>query len=398
MVNKYLYPKGGSETYMLKLGEQLKLMGHEVQYFGMDSPKRCVSNSAGAYVSEIDFHAGGAPAQKLLRAPGVVFSPEAYRKMSLVLKAFKPDAVHLNNFNYQLTPAVLLAADRWRRQTGCACRIVYTAHDCQLVCPSHLGARFGSKALCDECAGGRFYACARHKCIHGSFARSLLGSAEAYFWRWLRVYSRLDAVICCSDFMLRKLSVRAELCGKLSVMHNFVAINGGAAVPKRDYVLYFGRYSAEKGIRTLLAACCALPEISFVFAGGGSLAAEIDARPNAANVGFKQGGELAVLIAAARFSVCPSEWSENCPLSVMESIACGTPVLGARIGGIPELIEDGKNGLLFESGDLRDLTAKLLLLWTNAELLAACTRGCAHHKFDTARQYAEKMLSGYYCG
>ena len=137
MINKFLYPNGGSETYMFGLGQQLEKMGHEVQYFGMEHEGRCVGNRVGAYTSSMDFH-GGSRLAKLTYPLKTIYSSEARQKLRLVLDDFRPDVIHLNNFNYQLTPSVLLEADKWRRESGQPCRILYTAHDHQLVCPDHL--------------------------------------------------------------------------------------------------------------------------------------------------------------------------------------------------------------------------------------------------------------------
>lgn len=103
-----------------------------------------------------------------------------------------------------------------------------------------------------------------------------------------------------------------------------------------------------------------LPEIPFVFAGSGPLEGELEKIPNVTNVGFQTGEALELLIRQARLTVLPSECYENCPFTVLESISYGTPVLGADIGGIPELIEVGRTGELFESGNLEELKTRLV--------------------------------------
>ena len=147
----------------------------------------------------------------------------------------------------------------------------------------------------------------------------------------------------------------------------------------------------------LLAACRELTEVQFVFAGSGPMEGELAGVPNVKHVGFQQGDALKKLIAEAWFTVYPSVWYENCPLSVMESIASGTPVIGARIGGIPELIEDGKTGLLFESGNVQELTKQVRRLWDDAALRASCEAACRAQHFDTPEEYARKLLT-YYAG
>lgn len=396
MVNKFLYPNGGSETYMFTLGEQLTKMGHEVQYFGMEHEGRVVGNRVNAYTSDMNFH-GGSKLAKLTYPLKTIYSGEARKKLRLVLEDFQPDVVHLNNFNYQLTPSVILEVEAWRKQTGRSCRMIYTAHDYQLVCPNHMLYRPEEGRTCEACIGGHYESCMKHRCIHESRARSALGMLEAKYWNGRNTYALIDRIMCCSAFMKEKLDTNLVFRDKTVALHNFVADDLPQAREKRPYVLYFGRFAAEKGIDMLLAACRELTEVQFVFAGSGSMEGELAGAPNVKYVGFQQGDALKKLIAEARFTVYPSVWYENCPLSVMESIASGTPVIGARIGGIPELIEDGKTGLLFESGNVQELTKQIRRLWDDAALRASCEAACRAQHFDTAEEYARKLLT-YYAG
>lgn len=394
MINKFLYPNGGSETYMFGLGQQLEKMGHEVQYFGMEHEGRCVGNRVGAYTSSMDFH-GGSRLAKLTYPLKTIYSSEARQKLRLVLDDFRPDVIHLNNFNYQLTPSVLLEADKWRRESGQPCRILYTAHDHQLVCPDHLCYQAIEGHPCEECLGGHYVNCIKHRCIHGSRARSIIGCAEATFWKWKKVYRKLDVIVCCSAFLKKKLDTNPDLRGKTVALHNFISTKKAPDVEKQDYVLYFGRFSKEKGVETFAKACKALPDISFVAAGSGPLEGELAGIPNLKNVGFQSGEALQKLIAEARLTLCPSECYDNCPFSVMESLMYGTPVLGADIGGIPELIDAGENGELFESGNADALAGKIRALWGDRTRLDAYTKACGKTRFDTVEAYAEKLMRLY---
>ncbi len=395
-VNKFLYPNGGSETYIFKLGDYLKTQGHEVEYFGMEHEGRCVGNRVGAYTSDMDFHTTSKWA-KLTYPLKTVYSKEARRKIRLVLDDFQPDVVHLNNFNYQLTPSVILEVRKWEKKAKHPVRIVYTAHDYQLVCPNHMLRNPGANQNCEKCLGGHSFACTRGKCIHGSAAKSLIGTLEAKYWRMRKTYRQIDSVICCSRFMKTKLDTHPHLRGKTVALHNFADEVTSAEVQKQDYVLYFGRFSEEKGIRTLLRVAKELPDVKFVFAGGGPLEEQVREVPNVAFVGFRRGEELAKLIREARFSVYPSEWYENCPFSVMESQMHGTPVIGADIGGIPELIDTGAapTGLLFESGNAEALKQAILTLWNDRALNDRMSENCRTPRFDTVEQYTAKLMELY---
>lgn len=394
MINKFLHPNGGSETYIFKLGRYLKTQGHEVQYFGMDHESRCVGNAANAYTTPMDFH-GGSRRSKLAYPIKTIYSKEARVQLRKVLDDFQPDVCHINNFNYQLTPSIILEIVKWKRETAKECRIIYTAHDYQLVCPNHMCNIPGTGENCERCLGGHFIHCMKNRCIHGSLVRSVIGMMEGTFWKWKKVYRHIDRIICCSHFLKTKLDRNPILAERTVALHNFIDKTESKEVEKQDYVLYFGRFSKEKGIETLIEACKELPDIPFVFAGTGPLEHEIRDVSNIENKGFQSGEPLEKLIREARFSVYPSEWYENCPFSVMESQVYGTPVLGADIGGIPELIQTGKTGELFESGNAAKLKSQIRKLWENPELTQQYSLNCNDIHFDRIEEYTDKLIKIY---
>ncbi|MBE5758503.1 MAG: glycosyltransferase family 4 protein [Clostridiales bacterium] len=394
MINKFLYPRGGAETYVFKLGEQLIKEGHEVQYFGMEHADNIVHNRINAYTKYMDFR--NARLLERLRYPlRTIYSTEARKKIRLVLEDFQPEVCHLNNFNYQLTPSIILEIRKWERASGKKCRIVMTAHDPQLVCPNHMCQNPNTKEICEKCLHGSVFNCIRGKCIHGSALRSIIGAAEALFWRMLGTYREIDHIICCSHFMKRLLDTNPVLAGKTTALHNFVERAPMKKTQKQDYVLYFGRFSEEKGIRTLVSAAKNLPEVNFIFAGSGPLEGIWEGTPNIRFAGFQTGEALEKLIREARFSLITSECYENCPFSVLESQMCGTPVLGADIGGIPELIIEEKTGEFFKSGDIDDLTQKIGSLWNDKEKTDRYAANCQENTYDTVKEYTEKIIDFY---
>lgn len=395
MVNKFLYPNGGSETYIFKLGDYLEDNGHEVEYFGMEHEGRCVGNRVEAYTSDMDFH-GGSKLSKITYPIKTIYSGEARKKIRLVLDDFKPDVVHLNNFNYQLTPSIILEVRKWENKTGNKVKIVFTAHDYQLICPNHMMNNPNTRENCEKCVGGKFLNCTKGKCIHGSTAKSAIGTLEAMYWNKInKVYKHLDSIICCSEFMKTKMDTNPVFRDKTIALHNFIDTVEWKNTQKKDYVLYFGRFSEEKGIGTLIKVCKQLPDVKFIFAGTGPLEEEINSVENIENVGFKTGESLEKLIREARFSIYPSEWYENCPFSVMESQMYGTPVLGADIGGIPELIKVGETGELFESGNVENLKEQINKLWVDKVMTDKYSDNCKNIEFDTIDEYYEKILGIY---
>lgn len=249
--------------------------------------------------------------------------------------------------------------------------------------------------------------CIKGKCIHSSMLKSAIGMIEAEFWKLNNVYKYIDTIICCSKFQKTKMDTNPVFAPITIVLHNFVdrvewkgSGSEAGSVVKKDYVIYFGRFSEEKGIGTLIDVCKELPYVQFVFAGTGPLAEKING-VNIKNVGFQTGTALEKLIREARFSIYPSEWYENCPFAVMESQMYGTPVLGADTGGIPELINaashcsDRPSGELFESGNKADLKGKVRKLWEDKALTDYYAQNCRDIAFDSIEEYYRKLMRIY---
>lgn len=392
MVNKFLYPKGGAETYTLSLGKVLEKHGHQVQYFGLRNPKNVVGNDMDALVDDMDFSAG---IMKNLKAPlRIIYNRQARKEIRKVLDNFQPDIVHLNNIQFHLTPSIILEINQWRKQTEKKCKIIYTAHDYQLVCPSH-GLFDVEVKPCELCLDGKYIHCFQTKCLKNSRAKSLLGTIDGYFWKRNPAYSYVDAIVCCSQFLKEKLDTQPQFRGKTITLHNFKDIVPLKDVHKKDYILEFGKLCKDKGTETLLKVAKLMPEEQFVFVGYGPAVDLMKDIPNVKYLGFKSGAELNKIIAEAKISVCPSECYENCPFSVIESISFGTPVVGSRMGGIPELIEEGKNGELFEAGNSQDLEKSIRKIICSKEILQKYTNNCNDVQYETANSYYKKLMEIY---
>lgn len=392
-VNKFLYPRGGAETYFLKIGEELARRGHEVEYFGMYDEKNTVGNSLHLATTNMDFHAAGP--EKLLYPFRIVYSREAKRKLKEVIAAFGPDIVHFNNINFQLTPSVICAG------AECGVPMVQTVHDVQMLCPNHMMMEYHSKKLCEDCMGKKSkWPCVKKRCIHGSLPKSLIGAVEGTLYECSPVYDKIHRFICPSAFLEEKLLNVPRFRGKTVMLHNFLSkVSDAGGAPKGDYVLYFGRLAEEKGIDRILEACRLLPDIPFVIAGGGPLEdlCKNCTLPNVKYVGFKTGKELEELVAGALFTLHLSIWYENCPLALLESQSLGTPVLCNRIGGIPELVEEGKTGILNDTFTPEAYAKTIAALYADKALLAEMAQNCLRKRESmmTLERYCDKLLALY---
>ncbi|MDF2986007.1 MAG: hypothetical protein K0R50_1517 [Eubacterium sp.] len=389
-INKFLYQKGGSETYLFNLADYLKAQGHSIDYFGMQDDRNIAKNSLELSVSNMEFK--GSSIDKVLYPFKIIYSQEARKKIKAVLKAAKPDIIHLNNYNFQITPSILYEIKNYNIP------VVMTLHDFQVVCPNHMMYLASQNKICEECKGRKYINCAKNKCIHNSRLKSMLAAFEGAVYYSLQTYEKyIDLFIAPSSFIKNKFVEFGESESKIKVLHNFTNNSPKEyTANKQKYILYFGRLSAEKGINTLIKSCKKLPHIQFKFVGSGELEDRLKGTGNIEYLGFKSGEELNSLIREALFSVYPSEWYENCPMSVLESQMYGTPVIGADIGGIPELIRNNIDGLLFTPGNAEDLTSKIGYLYENSEVLGQFSINCMNKAKDFSIEKYYTQLMKYY--
>ncbi|MCI4070148.1 glycosyltransferase family 1 protein [Dickeya dianthicola] len=350
LVNKFFYIKGGAETVYFQEIDMLKKAGVEVIAFSMQHEDNFPSDYAPYFVDNVDYHQNGSMTGKIKTAVNFIHNAQACNKLLALLRKEKPDIVHFHNIYHQLTPSLINIA----RQFGC--KTVLTAHDYKIVCPSYTMLRDGK--VCDACLTGSVFNAFKYRCQQGSASKSLLLSLEGAWQNIAKNYQALDVIVSPSEFL------RSQLIRKLPNTRIDVIVNGiNDSLPVEEvedegYLLFIGRLSREKGVATLARAHQHMRNnIPLKIAGSGPLYHDLVAQfPNAEFLGYQQQGEeLNRLIKHARAVVVPSEYYENCSMSVLESMAFAKPVVGGRIGGIPEQIRDNVDGVLFEPGNVQAL-------------------------------------------
>ena len=349
LANKFYYRRGGDCVYMINLEQLLKKQGHQVAVFAMDFPENLPTEYSKYFPSEVKFKPGLGMLETLVRPFG---SSETKKKFNLLLDEFKPDVVHLNNIHTQLSP--ILAEIAHER----GIKVVWTLHDYKLLCPRYDCLKNG-ESVCEECFKNKRKVL-DYSCMKNSKVASILAYREAVSWTRERLEKCTDTFICPSQFMADKMAQGGFCKTKLVTLCNFIDVEKCKRddhFEKDDYYCFIGRLSHEKGTRTLIEAANQLPDRKLVVIGGGPLEEELRkmSGPHIQFVGFKQWDEIKMLVGRAKFAVAPSEWYENNPLSVIEALCLGTPVLGANIGGIPELIQSGVSGAIFESRNAKTL-------------------------------------------
>ena len=392
MVNKFLYSRGGCENYMLYLAEHLKSLGHEIEFFGMQDEKNTVGNSAGLYTMNMDFHTGGLI--RFLYPFKILYSFEAKKKILQVIDDFKPDIVHMNNINFQLTPSVIYGI----KKRGIP--IVQTVHDYQMICPNHLLYNFEKNEICEKCLKGSYFHCAKNKCIHGSRVKSIIGAMEARLYALLGTYKKVDLYITPSYFLENKLlSAKKLYQGKTKTIHNFIDKKKFTREAKKcgEYIAFAGRLAKEKGIELLAETAKLLPEYTFLVAGEGPEKHLLENIANIKLAGFLSGDRLVDFISQARVFVVPSIWYENCPLSILEAQCLGVPVVTMNNGGMAELVQDGVTGLLVREPYPEEMAAKLREILENKAYDQTLRENCQNMRQEllNVEEYAEILIKEY---
>ncbi len=379
MVNNRLKVYGGEGTYMTSLGDELIAQGHDVQYFGLKDPDGLHGNEFGIYA-------------KTSKNPLKLIKNNYNKKQfANILDAFKPDIIHLNLVYFTLTPSILIEAKKRN------IKVIQTIHDGKIVCPSYQLFIHNENKPCTLCVNGDFKNCLRHKCHKNSKIFSYIAYKEAEFNRKKGFYNLVDRFVFPSRFM-RDLHVEFGVpLEKTQVLCNFSRITRRNAPrnKKEKYVLFFGRVTKIKGVELIAEAAKVLSDINFKIVGSGDMISVFDGIKNVELLGFKRGDDLISVISNATISVFPSIWLENCPMAIQESIFLGTPVVASNIGGIPDMIKDGYNGLLFEPFNCADFITKIRLIYNDEDLERAMSRNCLETKTVSCEEYAKKIIDIY---
>ncbi|MBR3020297.1 MAG: glycosyltransferase [Clostridia bacterium] len=394
LVNKFHYIKGGSETYYFSLGDLLEKRGHPILWFSMQDERNLPCAQSEYFVDHVDFNASGHPMKTAEAALHLLYSREAGRKFARLLDDEKPDIVHLNIFQSQLTGSIVEEA--YKRHIP----MVYTAHDLKSVCPNYLMMHHGK--TCEKCLDGHYWHCFANGCMKSSRAKSLLASMESYVYKHRKTYRKIDYVITPSLFYKKELEASGVFGCPIEHVRNFLpAGTAYEAGGRGSYFLYFGRLSGEKGIRTLIEAFGrAQVEEKLYIVGSGpeesalrELVKRLGMEDRILFLGFKTGSELKEIVANALCVCLPSEWYENGPYSILEAQALGRPAIVSDYGGLPELVEDGRTGYIAKAGDVSDLAEKIRKM-SRSQMDSAYISGKAARAYS-ADLYAEHIVGIY---
>ncbi|MDK1020833.1 MAG: glycosyltransferase family 4 protein [Candidatus Hydrogenedentes bacterium] len=405
-INKFLWLSGGVERYMFDLADLMESKGHDICYFSMqDVARNRPSRQSPYFVSNIDYKKMsflGAARRASSIVSKTVYSFESKAKIRRLLRDLKPDLAHLHSIDHQISPSILHVL----REEGVP--VVQSVHDYKLICPNYQLYVPQRGELCERCLPGKYHHCLRQRCMKNSLAASALVTGAMYLHKRLRIYeNNVWSFLCSTQFLLSQLK-KGGFFNADTLRHVPLYINLDryqARDMPEDYAVYVGRVVIEKGLKTLVRAAAKAPRCKLVVVGEGPARAELESLAEECGadgvsfVGRQSGDALTRLIARARFLVLPSELYETCGLVLWEAYALGRPVIASRIGGIPESIDEGETGLMFEPGNVSELAEKIAWLFDHpkeAEEMGAAGRKkieaiCASHYDRMLAVYEEAI-------
>jgi glycosyltransferase involved in cell wall biosynthesis len=398
IVNKYHYLRGGDCAHVFALAKLLTKFGHEVRHFSMNHPLNIKYKYEKDFVSHIDypeeFKKKGINS-KINVFKRILYSKEARNKFKKVLNDFKPNVIHFHNIHKHLTTSILFEANKQKIP------VIWTLHDYNLICPNILFVSKGS--ICEKCKKFKHLAPIINKCSNNSVFASGIISIEKLLHDFQGIKNRINYFLSPSHFLKNKFSEYGFSNKKIIVIPNFYECSKQNVLKKtinNKYFLYLGRISVEKGIGTLCEAA-KIANIKLLIAGTGPIKNELEQKYSSDNikfVGYYSGKKLSNLRKKAWFLVIPSECYENNPFSVIESFSDSVPVIGADIGGIPELVKNNNTGFLFESKDVMQLS-KILLKTNNISVQKRNELGKNGKKQiqinNNPKTYYDKLLKVY---
>jgi glycosyltransferase involved in cell wall biosynthesis len=366
-VNWSWFPSGGDWIYIENVNDIFIKNGHKIIPFSTQDDRNFKTEYSKYFVSKLDYNSINQK-KSLSNSVKVIkrtfYSKEAKQKLTQLLDENKVDIAQLNNIHNHITPSILGVLKKKKIP------IVWRVLDYRLICPNTTLVSNGK--VCESCKQHNYYMCVAKKCKRESRSASLIAATESYLNYFFKISEYVDLFLFQNEFTHRKFVEFG-----LPIKNNMV-INNPYNISKitpdfsnERYVLYLGRIEKIKGIYTLFNAMKLLPEIKLKVVGVGNElndAQEYVTSNNLKNISFegaKWGDELAPIIKKCAFVVVPSEWYEVSPYAILDAYAYGKPVVASNIGGIPEVVDNNDTGILFEPGNVEQLSQTINNLFSN---------------------------------
>jgi glycosyltransferase involved in cell wall biosynthesis len=303
--------------------------------------------------------------ERMKLAKHVISSKDSKEQLTGLIAKERPDVVHIHNTFFMISPSIYSAC----AEAGVP--VIRTLQNYRLLCPAATFFRAG--ATCEKCLGRTPpWPSVAYSCYRDSRTQTAVVAGMLTVHRLLKTWQKqVDMYIAVTNFMREKYIEGGFSSDRIVVKPNTIYSDPGVCQGERDYVMFAGRLAGEKGVHTLISAWSGLREIPIKILGDGTLIHEARASdkilPTMQFLGWQPHEDVFNLLKGARFLVVPSEWYEGFPMTIVESFACGVPVIASRIGSIQEIVKDGETGLMFAAGDAGELRRKVEWAWTHKE-------------------------------
>jgi glycosyltransferase involved in cell wall biosynthesis len=350
LINKFHYQKGGAERAYFDTAHILTENGHQVAFFSMLHPDNLDTPWSRFFVSNIDYHDTRALfGAKLRAAARIIWNQEAAQKLEALIEEFKPEVAHLHNTYHQLSPSIIWTLRKHR------VRIVMTLHDYKLISPNYSLLVRGK--IWDHTSGIRAIF---DRAVQDSYLKSTVCAIEKLVHHLIGSFGKVDAFLAPSRFLIDTFHAAGF---RYPITHVVQPISPFPAAPMTvggGYFLFIGRLAEEKGVTTLIDAWETLGGTTVLkIIGTGPeetiLRQRAKSIPGVEFLGYQTGEAWEKALIGAKALIVPSIWYENMPYVVLEALSRGKPVIATNLGGVPERIQEGENGWLFEAGKPKDL-------------------------------------------
>lgn len=393
LINKYFYKKGGAETVFFNIIKLLEKNGHKVIPFCLKNEKNIPSPYEQYFVDYPELSESSL-LNKIKNTFNFFYNKNAaYQLEKLIIKE-SPDVAHIHLMFNSLSVSILPILKKYNIPT------VMSVHDYRLLCPAYTFTD-GKRNFCERCRAGHYYNCVTHLCSKRNFINSLMLCLDSYFrTKYFPPINYINKFLFVSKFSMNKhIQIEKKFSNISTYLYNFTPSVKDYCEIKGDYILFLGRISEEKGIVTLLNAMKEIPNIKLKLAGVGPLLEKLQANcsTNTEFIGFQQGEKLQELIHNASFVVVPSECYENNPMTIIESYAIGTPVIGSNLGGIPEIILENKTGYTFEPKSSESLKNTIIKACSISQdeyyKMSKAAKQFAYENFSEENYYQKLILN-----
>ncbi|HEY3383825.1 MAG TPA: glycosyltransferase family 4 protein [Vicinamibacterales bacterium] len=396
LAHKFYETRGGAEVFFFETGRTLEQHGHEVAYFATSADPSKADGFRTFLISPPDYERGNFIG-RLSQIGRLIYSRSVKEQFAEAIRTFKPDLVHVFGIHVHLTPSILAAAHE------AAVPILMSCNDYKHICPNYKLYHHGH--ICMDCKGGKFYSATVNRCCKDSVTVSVASSVEAYAHDLMGVYDLVHTFLFSSQFMAHETQ---EFWPNRSfrwrqLRNPFDSTKFRLETAYEDYALFVGRLIEEKGVDVLLDAASLVPSVRVKIVGTGPEEGALRAQAarleltNVEFLGAVWGDDLDMLLSRSRFLIVPSVWHENYPYVINQSFAFGKPVIASDRGGMPELVDHDRTGLVYDSGDRAALARAMQALWDDPDRTVRLGRAAKEYSDATFNdeRFLETLLGIY---